>query len=773
MSSVNAVGEGAQSSLTLLAASVPAKMARPTWKSSSITDIQVQWTVPSYDGGSPVTQYRVRRDDGPSTSFLSDVTTTNLYYDFTGLLNLVLTYIIQVAAENVLGVGEYSDSFDFYAASPPETLTNFIVNTQSTSQILLSWSKPTLIGGWSISGYQMYMQDFYYPSLKLIFDGSNNSATPEHPVISPTISTSKTYQFAVETINWGLVSTQTTIIVRSGSVPAKMTSIPTITSYISPDSVRISFVPSTNNGEYSITSFKIYKDNSINTTLLPLGPHEFTMSGLTQGTSYKIQVSSVNVIGESQLSNSLIFYFAVPPSAPQSLVLTSTKNQVKASWNTPASYNGDYVHGYHLYISDGVGGDPQLVANTEGTSEILSYIFSSDSNGDLLECGNTYTIRITAVNLAGESVPSESSILLGQTPSPPLNLSVEACVPNTKITVSWEPPFDTEWIPIRSYIIILDGVDQTSLSITPDMRQVDLPITSNGAYGTDITLSIKATSDKETGYTSPTLSTTVGSIPNSPTGLVISSRPSKSSLSIAWTTETAIPNNQPTIDYRVYNLNSDDTESLISDTGSGGLALKATLTNLTTGDNYTLVVRAVNFWWESANSNSLQVTIGTKPSAPNPPILSTSTSTSISLIIKTSSDNGGVPISSYTVYYDENQTGVFSSDTITDLSNLVWSHTGFSISALVNVKVTATNFMESDPSNLVTFVVAGVPSTPSTPTQVGVPVVKSDGTISATIAWTAPANQGSSILGYTLYYKITQSSSDYAAQLSSHKLIMK
>ena len=85
-----------------------------------------------------------------------------------------------------------------------------------------------------------------------------------------------------------------------------------------------------------------------------------------------------------------------------------------------------------------------------------------------MEYGNTYTIRITAVNLAGENVSSESSILLGQTPSPPLNLSVEACVPNTKITVSWELPLDTGWIPIHSYIIILDGVDQTSLSITPD-----------------------------------------------------------------------------------------------------------------------------------------------------------------------------------------------------------------------------------------------------------------------------------------------------------------
>ena len=69
-------------------------------------------------------------------------------------------------------------------------------------------------------------------------------------------------------------------------------------------------------------------------------------------------------------------------------------------------------------------------------------------------------------------------------------------------------------------------------------------------------------------------------------------------------------------------------------------------------------------------------------------------------------------------------------------------------------------------SNLVTFVVAGTPSAPIVPTKVGIPVVQSDRTISATISWTAPANQGSSIIGYTLYSKITQSSSDYAVVYS-------
>ena len=96
---VNIVGESTQSSLTVLAASVPSKQSRPYWKSSSTTDIQVQWSVPSYNGGSPVIQYRVRRDAGPNTSFLAEVTTTNLFYDFTGLLNSVLTYKVQVAVK--------------------------------------------------------------------------------------------------------------------------------------------------------------------------------------------------------------------------------------------------------------------------------------------------------------------------------------------------------------------------------------------------------------------------------------------------------------------------------------------------------------------------------------------------------------------------------------------------------------------------------------------------------------------------------------------------
>lgn len=147
VSAVNVVGESTQSTLTVLAASVPSKQSWPYWKSSTTESIEVQWSVPSYDGGSPVIGYQVRRDDGAGTSFLANVTTTDLFYNFTGLSNTVLTYRVQVAAENILGVGEYSDPYQFYAASVPSAPTSFTVVSQSTSMISLSWSKPTTLGG--------------------------------------------------------------------------------------------------------------------------------------------------------------------------------------------------------------------------------------------------------------------------------------------------------------------------------------------------------------------------------------------------------------------------------------------------------------------------------------------------------------------------------------------------------------------------------------------------------------------------------------------------
>ena len=144
----NAVGEGITSDLTLIAASVPAKMSKPTRLTSSTTTIKVQWTEPLFNGGVSITDYMIRRDNGPGTAFQTAVSTSSLtQYEFIGLLNSVLTYRIQVAAVNSIGTGEYSTAYEFYAAATPSAPATFVVVSQSTTQISLDWTPPTSNGG--------------------------------------------------------------------------------------------------------------------------------------------------------------------------------------------------------------------------------------------------------------------------------------------------------------------------------------------------------------------------------------------------------------------------------------------------------------------------------------------------------------------------------------------------------------------------------------------------------------------------------------------------
>jgi hypothetical protein len=373
-------------------------------------------------------------------------------------------------------------------------------------------------------------------------------------------------------------------------------------------------------------------------------------------------------------------------------------------------------------------------------------------------------VEVTALNLAGESLPASTSTILGSSPSVPQNVRITQSIPGTSITVAWDPPISSGCLPLTGYIFNVDGTDETGLGITADKTEVTyaFPV-GNGNIGDSVVINLRAANKKAEGIASEDISVTVGSVPNAPTGLTVESRPSKTSLVLSWTADVAIANNQETTAYRLYRLNIDGTEELMFDTSETFIATEATLTGLNTGESYEFVVRAMNNWGESADSTSLTATAGMKPSQPPLPRLTSSTSVSLTLEISPSADNGGAPITKYYIYYREEGAASFTIDTDSTPSSLDWSKSGFAPSSLIEVKVQAENSLglQSDFSNLVTFIVAGVPATPSAPTLASTPVEQADGSIAATLQWTAPADNGSGITAYTLYYKDAQSSGGY------------
>lgn len=69
VSARNDIGEGALATITLLAASLAPKPPPPDFQSATSSSITLNASIPTYSGGTAITGFAYRRDDGPSTAF--------------------------------------------------------------------------------------------------------------------------------------------------------------------------------------------------------------------------------------------------------------------------------------------------------------------------------------------------------------------------------------------------------------------------------------------------------------------------------------------------------------------------------------------------------------------------------------------------------------------------------------------------------------------------------------------------------------------------------
>lgn len=203
VSAMNAKGEGlSRADITLTAASHPQKMNKPFLKAATSTSITVEWSSTDFfNGGAPVTNYAVRRDDGPNTEFESQFTTsdaTSTYHQFVGLDTSKLIYRFQVAAINSIGQGpQWSEAVSFYTADVPSDPLSFSVVSQSQSAITLNWMPPASDGGCDIEGYRIYMEDILLPGFVLVYNGLTLSTVTQFTIANPDIEPSKYYKFKI------------------------------------------------------------------------------------------------------------------------------------------------------------------------------------------------------------------------------------------------------------------------------------------------------------------------------------------------------------------------------------------------------------------------------------------------------------------------------------------------------------------------------------------------------------------------------------------------
>lgn len=109
--------------------------------------------------------------------------------------------------------------------------------------------------------------------------------------------------------------------------------------------------------------------------------------------------------------------------------------------------NGDAIDGYNVYVDDGYGGPYSLVF--EGKNQANTYQYTITE----LECGLPYSVKVTAINSAGEGSSVVQSIYLGSPPSAPLYPKLISVTPQSNLVLSWQAPIDDGCLPITSYVL--------------------------------------------------------------------------------------------------------------------------------------------------------------------------------------------------------------------------------------------------------------------------------------------------------------------------------
>ena len=160
VAAVNAVGTSPQSGEVSATprATVP---SAPSGLVASAGDgsVLLSWTVPTSDGGSPITGYNVYRGTSPgggaATPVASNVASSS--FTDTGLTNGT-TYYYKVAAVNAVGTSPQSGE----ASATPQTAVTApsapqgLTATGSNGAVQLSWSAPASNGGAAVTGYNVY-----------------------------------------------------------------------------------------------------------------------------------------------------------------------------------------------------------------------------------------------------------------------------------------------------------------------------------------------------------------------------------------------------------------------------------------------------------------------------------------------------------------------------------------------------------------------------------------------------------------------------------------
>jgi hypothetical protein len=374
--------------------------------SSPPTNIQVKngilsWT-PSYN-------FEDTRSYGYKIRLFDEIiaTTTDTFLNLTNLGLTLGEKNMSVTTYNIHGESCDKSAQINFSYNTPFIAQNFICDMISGNQIDLKWDIPLNNNNFDISGYILRYYDILYPSsVTNILNISTNSASIK------TLSCDSTYNFDLIAFNHLGNGIKNSIVITTLLTPSLL--------------------------EYAkIIDSRIINDNE------PLAMA--TITGLTNGISYRFTVVATNIKGDSISSSpSLAIIPITVSSAPINLISSNiTDSSLTLSWSIPLNTGGSSIIYYNIYKS---------IDNN-------IFIIDSSSNTTLkaitgLTGFTTYYFKVSAINSQGESLFSSTLTqeTLGSIPGSITNLS-GIPISYSQIDISWNAPVSSGNYDLSGYNI--------------------------------------------------------------------------------------------------------------------------------------------------------------------------------------------------------------------------------------------------------------------------------------------------------------------------------
>jgi hypothetical protein len=405
-------------------------------------DVTVNWLTPTYNGGSPVTSYKVVIKDSNNEILVNQtVTSTTLnILRSNHSLKPNSVYNVEVVAINNYGVSLTAESTfntKVEKASAPRNAT--ITVNQKNATVDVSFDAVTNNGGENV----VYAYEVRNAKTNEVV--INNTNITPGKITGILVPRGQEYVLAVTATNSAGATTVTTEKVSVNAVQPDAPTGLVIDNVTTSNEINFSWTAPAYNGGATVTGYE-YVITDANGETIVSGQTSSVKAKIASGVlapnkTYSVSIKAVNVVGSSAALNSkdvIKTNIVVPGKASIEKVETET-NSATVSFVLPTDLGGDTNFTY-------------LVALYKDNVPVSSVTTASPVEFTGLNHATTYEVRVTVTNSAGSTSVAKTFKTNSVAPSVPTDIKAEITGEQSAI-VTWVAPSDNGGETITGYVV--------------------------------------------------------------------------------------------------------------------------------------------------------------------------------------------------------------------------------------------------------------------------------------------------------------------------------